>query len=175
MYYFHCLLILHPKFDFRAVYDVVVFLKNSKDEEISRVDIPVPIEKGLYELSTGGMFIIGNDRKEVKLKAWADGLENTEIFGKPDPFFKVLRGDQVVIESEVAGRDWDGGAAWRELTFDIFEYVKELKIQVFNKNSVKDDLLGEAIVEMTGDWLTNGKPYKLVNSKKEKAENKCNF
>jgi Ca2+-dependent lipid-binding protein len=146
---------------------IVVFVMNKNvgsDEQMARVEIPVPIENGLYELSTGGMFIIGNDRKEVKLQAWADGLKDTELFGKPDPYFKVFRGDQVVIESEVAGRDWDGGAAWRELTFEVFEYVKELKIQVFNKNKVSDDLLGECVVEMTGDWMTNGNANALGDS-----------
>ena len=144
---------------------VFVFDKNiGSDEQMARVEIPVPIENGLYELSTGGMFIIGNDRKEIKLQAWADGLKDTELFGKPDPFFKVFRGDQVIIESEVAGRDWDGGAAWRELTFEVFEYVKELKIQVFNKNKVSNDFLGETVVEMTGDWMTNGKANVLGDS-----------
>jgi hypothetical protein len=136
-----------------------------------KVSIDYPFKTGAYDIGSGASFIIGNERKPVEFSAWADGLKDTDILGKIDPYFKVMHGDNEVAISEVSEAVWEGGSVWSKIRFEIFDHVQNLHIRVYDQDGCSvDDFLGQCEIPMTEDWLSSEKPYQLKNKEGELAD-----
>ena len=118
-----------------------------KNDINGKCTVPVPFRDGEYRLEGGkggGTFIIGDEKQRVKMTCWADDLKDTDWIGKSDPYFKVLQGKrEILVSPTLSGCT----PVWGEIQFDCAAYAKNLKIEVYDRDTAtKDDLLGSCTI-----------------------------
>ena len=89
-------------------------------------------------------FIIGDDKKELKMTAWADNLPDTDWFGKIQPFYKIKYGDRELFTSN---HEMSGDIpVWKDANIQVPANAKKVQIEVYDKDMGSDDLLGKCEV-----------------------------
>lgn len=161
--------------------EIAVSLKDDKDKYSGRLVLYVTLQD--EEVLQEGTIPESFCRGELHIRRLNGfSLKNTEIFGTQDPYVILKLGDDLNIKTKVH-EDAGLNPSWKNLDFKAVlnattVRVEEMEVEVWNKNSLKDDLIGIGHVSLRPAACSLGQDVELhtqLTTKKGKPAGRINI
>lgn len=131
----------------------------NEDDPIAECVVPFKngFQEGVYPITEQMLLVIGDDLQEFDLECWANELEDTDWFGKIEPYFTISIEERIYYKSPCVRKG--AHPVWPKVNVSISKFFSDFMVKIYDKDSASvDDFLGSCQVKLP---LEEGSVYDL--------------